>query len=169
MTEVKPSRPTCVIVISWFWIIVGVIMAFSALMGALAFMSIRQMPDHKFSTLASSHHIAFFSFLLRHFIIIAFLQIGIAIVSITAGINFLRLRSWARTVLGILSWLCLPFVFGFGFFWLLELVMKMPESPTHTFSIISLFMSVLFTAFYSIPLIVIIHFLRSKAVRAAVS
>ncbi len=169
MTEVKTTRPTSVTVISWFWIIVGIIMVFSALMGALAFMWTRQIPDHQLTTSPSNYQFEYFSFLLRHFLKLAILQIIIASVSITAGINFLRLRSWARTALELLSWLCLILVLSFAFFWILEWSMKMLGTPSQKFSILSLFMNVFFIVFYSIPLIVIIRFLRSKPVRTAVS
>ena len=169
MSQIKLTRPISITVISWFWIIVGIIMAVSALMGLLAFFSVHQMPGDKLSTLPGSRQFSFFQFLLDHFIALTFLQLSISIFSIIAAINFLRLRSWARTVIEILSWICLSFVFCFGFFWFFEWGMKVQGAVPHKLNVIGLFMNVLFIAFYSIPLIVIIWHIRSDKIRTAVS
>lgn len=169
MTQVKSTRPKSITVISWFWIIIGIIMTFSALMGLIAFYSVKQVPQDGFSTLLDSSQFSLFQFVLDHFIPATLLQLCISVFSIIAGINFLRLRAWARTLVVILSWVCLSFVVCFGSFWIFEWIMKLQEAAPHKLGVIGLIMNVLFIALYSIPLIVIVRSVRSNKVRMAVS
>jgi hypothetical protein len=168
MTDYNRTTPTCVTVIGWFWIIIGVLMAFSGLMGALAFTSMSQIPHSHIKTHSTEFfQSGVFSFVFHHLVIFAILQVCIAILSIIAGINFLRLRAWARATLEILSWLGLTFTVSFGVFWLFDC--RIPsENISFISNIFGVGLGIFMLVIYSVPLVVIIKFLRGMTVRTAI-
>ena len=168
MTDYNRTTPACVTVIAWFWIIIGVLMAFSGLMGALAFTLMSQIPHSHIKTHSTEFfQSSVFLFVFRHIVIFAILQIFIAILSIIAGINFLRLRAWARTILEIISWLGLTFTVSFGAFWLFNC--RIPsENISFISNIFGVGLRIFMLVIYSVPLVVIIKFLRGMTVQIAI-
>ncbi len=50
-------------------------------------------------------------------LLLAIIQIGVAIIGLVSGINFLKLKAWSRNAVEILTWVLLLFMVGFGIFW----------------------------------------------------
>jgi prepilin signal peptidase PulO-like enzyme (type II secretory pathway) len=107
----QEKRPTCITVIGWAWIIIGGMMFFSAIMALFSSVMINQMSQSNPESLKNIPAI------FRYIRFIAIGQIGIAILGLVSGINFLKFKMWARNVLEVLSWLLLLFIVGFMIYW----------------------------------------------------
>lgn len=158
----KTDRPTCVTVIGWFWIVVGGLTVLSGIMGLvvmpLVLSRMRQTP------FPSGVEIPW---VFRHLISLSLLQLVVAAVLITAGIQLLRLRPWARTVLEIAAWLSLAYILGLGAFMGINIwgfpAVGMPTQE----KVIASVMGTIVIALYSGTFGLIIRFLRSRRVREA--
>ena len=104
----QEKRPTCVTVIGWAWIIIGGLSCLSAIM--VLFMSLMMggmVHDHPDMP-----------FIFKIFPLLLIVQIGVAMLGLVAGINFLEFKAWSRDVLEGLSWISLIFLVGFMIYWL---------------------------------------------------
>ena len=90
MEEQIPQKPKAVKVISWFLIFVAV---FSLLSSTFS-LSLLESVESKYQMFSNTTLIFFYIYGLLY-----------ATVLLVSGIQFLRLRSWARSSLEILSWL----------------------------------------------------------------
>lgn len=157
------KRPTCVTVIGWVWVILGGLMCFSAVMGIFASLMMHQMVAADPSMQVEMPAI------FRIFPLLALGQAGLAILAIVAGIKFLKLQAWARTVLEGLTWFFLTFIVGFGIFWVIMWCsMSSPGSPPG-FSIFGAIMGVASLAFYGVPMGIVLWFLRGNTVKQAMA
>ena len=168
------KRPTSVSVIAWTWIITGGFMAFSGIMGLLMFAAIPSLP----SQLQAPNMPQGFGFMMGMFGYFGWLvaaQLVLAVVAIVAGIQFLKLRPWARAALEILSWISLIYVVGFGVFWVSTWSLMTGQFPQQqdapfdmeTFRIIGLAMGAFITLTFAVPLAIMIKYLRGKVIREA--
>ncbi len=113
MTSV--TRPRGVRLIAWAWILTGAVNGVSALValftaGLFQGLSAQVPPASRTAAtlpLFLVHHAAWF----------AALQIALAVLAVLAGIDFLRLRAWARSVLETLSWLSLVYLVSGAVYW----------------------------------------------------
>jgi lysylphosphatidylglycerol synthetase-like protein (DUF2156 family) len=111
----------------------------------------------------------------RYFTWFVMAQLGLAVVAIVAGIQFLKLRPWARAALEILSWISLIYVVGFGLFWVSTWSTMTGQFPQQqdapfdmeTFKIVGLVMGAFVTLAFAVPLAIMIKYLRGKVVREA--
>lgn len=136
-------------------------MCFSAIMALLAFFTIDQMtpahPEIAKNTAAVERFIA----------IAAVVQTGVGILGLFSGINFLKLKSWSRKVLEVLTWLLFLFVVGFGIYWVYSWASITREHTTDAFDIMGAVMGVVITAFYAIPVGIMLVYLRGEKVKSA--
>ncbi|MEK6690913.1 MAG: hypothetical protein AABY78_06400 [Nitrospirota bacterium] len=108
--------------------------------------------------------------------LLSFLQIVLAIFMLIAGIQFLRLRAWARTALEVICWIGLIFSVGFGIFWVASWASITPDLPvaegtlrqTKIINIIGMLMGIIVIVVWVVPIIVITKVLRGKTIREAV-
>lgn len=153
------KRPTCVTVIGWAWIIVGGLMILSATMSLFTLGMIRNMaldePD--------------LPFIFKKFELIVIIQIGVGLLGLISGINFLMLKAWARNVLEGLTWMLLVFVLGFTVFWVFTWVSMTSRHDPPGFGIMGAAMGVVFMAIYAVPLGIMLKYMRGRKVRNAVS
>lgn len=153
----REKRPTCVTVIGWAWIIIGGLMCFSAIMALISSimmgMGAQDEPD--------------LPLIFRLFPLIAIVQIGFAALGLISGIHFLKLRSWARHALEMLTWLCLLFLLAFMVYWVYEWL-SMPSGGSTGFGILGAVMGVVITAIYTIPLGIMLKYLRGETVKNAI-
>ena len=168
------ARPTGVSVIAWGWIITGGLMGFSGVMAllALSFMPILIQPE-----LESQMPAGFgpMMSMFRYFTLLVLVQLAVAVVAVVTGIQFLKLRSWARTVLEVISWLSVIYVIGFGVFWLFmwstisgQLPQEGAPFDSRTFEIFGLVMGAFVTLVFAVSLGITIKYLRGKVVRGAI-
>lgn len=157
----QEKRPTCVTVIGWAWIVIGILMCLSSVMALFASSMIlsqisTESPD------AAKNVPAF----LRFFPLLAVLQFGVAIFGIISGVNFLKLKAWSRTALEILTWLILIFVVGFMIFWVASWSFGTASSHAPIgFSIMGAVMGIIVSATYGVPFGIMLKFLRSDKVK----
>ncbi len=111
----------------------------------------------------------------RYFTLLVLVQLAVAVVAVVAGIQFLKLRSWARTVLEVISWLSVIYVIGFGVFWLFmwstisgQLPQEGAPFDSRTFEIFGLVMGAFVTLVFAVSLGITIKYLRGKVVRGAI-
>ena len=153
------KRPTCVTVIGWVWIILGGLTCLFATMAL--FMSImmggvgQDDPDKPF--------------IFDIFPYLSVVQIGVAVLGLISGIHFLRLRSWARSVLECLTWLGLVFTVGFMVVWLFGWGSMAFRHGPPGFAIMGVVMAIFITAMYAVPLGIMLKYLRGPKVRAAMN
>ena len=153
------KRPTCVTVIGWAWIIIGSLMCFSAIIALFSFLMIQTQHE------ACQNMPAIFG---GFFPLIVVVQIGIAVLGIVSGINFLNLKSWSRNVLELLSWLLLFFTLGFIVFWVSNWISITSSHDFHSFNIIGAVMGIVIFGIYSVPLGIMVKYLRCDKVKNAV-
>ncbi len=88
-------------------------------------------------------------------------QLGIAVLALVAGINFLKLKAWSRDALEGLTWLFLVLLLGFTG---VQLVMWLPvmfaAGSTGVGALTGVFSLFLATA-YGVPLVLMLRTLRS--------
>ncbi len=172
MTSV--TRPRGVRLIAWAWILTGAVNGVSALGGLFTAGLLQglsaQVPP------ASRTAAAFPLFLVHHAAWFAVLQIALAVVAVLAGIDFLRLRAWARSVLEALSWLSLAYLASGAVYWWRFwdaftasgsfAGMAVDLAPYRTPGLI---LVVVLVVGLAVPLGLMIRTLRARAVREAVA
>lgn len=159
----QEKRPTCITVIGWVWIILGGLMFFSAIMALFSSFMIGQMSQSDPEAIKNMP--AIFKF----FPLIAIGQIGVAIIGFVSGINFLKLKIWARNVLEVLTWLFLIFLAGFMIFWAFNWFSITSEHGSRGFDIMGAVMGVVITGIYGVPLGIMVKYLRGDKVKNAIT
>ena len=169
MSEDANTPPRGTRLVAWSWIVLGLLTALIALLGS-AFIDAAQemmaageipgMPAMRNAPMDAGSGVV----LGLHYVF--------AIAAIAAGVQFLKLRPWARATLEVLSWISLALVAVLGVTWMVmwnSIVMKMlgPGAPTGTLFAIGLGVDLALVALSAIPLWMMIRFLRSTPVRAA--
>jgi lysylphosphatidylglycerol synthetase-like protein (DUF2156 family) len=168
------KRPTAVSVIAWTWIITGGFAVFSGIMSLLMFAAMPTLQSELSHAPGMSQGVGLMTSMFRYFGWLVAVQLVLAAVAIVAGIQFLRLRSWARAALEILSWVSLIYVVGFGLFWLStwstmtgQFSQQDVQFDTGTLRIVGLAVGAVITLAFAIPLGIMIKYLRGKVVREA--
>lgn len=101
--------------IAWAWILSGLLNGFGALAGVfsagllhgLATTGVPQAAQSLGGALGTS----------RYAVASALFQLALSVVAVLAGIDFLRLKAWARTALEWLSWLSLAYLAVAMIYW----------------------------------------------------
>jgi hypothetical protein len=158
----QEKRPTCVTVIGWAWIILGGLMFLSSIIGLFASISINQ------SLQADPEATKEIPAMFKYFSFIAVGQMGMALLGFIAGINFLKLKMWARNVLEVLTWLLLLFILGFMVYWEFNWIAMTSEHAPHGFDIMGAAMGIVITGIYGIPLGIMVKYLRGNKVNNAI-
>ncbi len=155
----QEKRPTCVTVIGWSWIIIGGLMCLSAITAILSWVVFGQLAQDDPDT----------PFIFKIYPLIALLQVGIGVLGLVSGMNFLKLKPWARYGLQVLTGLLLVFVLGFMVFWEFSWVSMTSNHDPPGFGIMGAVMGVLITGIYGVPLGIMLKYLRGPQVRNAIS
>jgi hypothetical protein len=155
----QEKRPTCVTVIGWTWIILGGLMCLSATMALFSSVMIGKMAQEDPNM----------PFIFKIFPLLATVQIGFAVLGLVSGINFLKLKSWARNVLEGLTWLLLIFILGFMVFWVFSWVSMSSGHGPKGFDIIGAVMGVVITGIYGVPLGIMLKYLRGDKIKNAIA
>jgi hypothetical protein len=153
----EEKRPTCVTVIGWAWSILGGLMCLSAIFALFGSLMMGEGVEGHGDV----------SFIFRIFPVLAIVQMGVGVLGLVAGINFLKLRAWSRPVLEVLTWLMLVFVVGFMVFWVFNWLSITSEGAPSGFSIMGGAMGVVITGIYGVPLGIMLRYLRGDKVRSA--
>lgn len=153
----QEKRPTCVSVIGWVWIILGVLMCFSAAMAILSSIVIGDMAHNDPDT----------PFIFKIFPLVAVVQIIVAVIGLVSGINFLKLKAWARSILEILTWAMILFVIGFSGFAFFYIYSTSSLQPSFGFGILELIFMIVIIGTYGVPLGIMLKYLKGEKVRSA--
>jgi hypothetical protein len=154
----QEKRPTCVTVIGWAWIIIGSLMFISAVISLFSLVMISGMARND-----PEMPLTF-----KLFPVFAIIQIGAATLGIISGINFLKLKSWARNVLEVLTWILFIFILGFMIFWIFSWISMSPDDGPPGFETMGIVMGVVITGIYVVPLGVMLKYLRGPKVKYAI-
>lgn len=153
------KRPTCVTVIGWAWIIIGGFMCLSSIMALFGSIMMDEM----------AHHDPDMPFIFEIFSLLAIVQIGVGVLGLVSGINFLKLKAWSRKVLEGLTWLFLVFIVGFMVFWLFNWVSMTSGDSPRGFGIMGAAMGVFITGIYGVPLGIMLKYLRGDKIKNAIA
>ncbi|HUT55564.1 MAG TPA: hypothetical protein VM658_19390 [bacterium] len=164
------GTPMAVKVLAWIWIALGIMMVLSSVMALFMSSMMNSMMAHDGMSMADANVPAIF----RYYRLLVFLQFLVAAFIIFAAYNFLMLRAWGRTAIEVINWLGLGYILGFGIYWLISwanMSSKFPagHGPPAGFAALGIVMGILVFVTLGVPLGVMIHFLRSAPVRAAMS
>lgn len=149
------KRPTCVSVIGWAWIVIGGMMCVGALLGIAAVTLMSDLPPPE-------------PFLTKIFPFLAIAQVGLGATALIAGINFLKLKAWARPILEGFTWFLLSYVVVLlVVMQVLSITMELaPNEPVGTKWLMRV-MSLVICGMYSVPLVIMLRYLRGEKVRSA--
>lgn len=86
-----------------------------------------------------------------------------SLLAVVAGINYLRLKRWARNVLEILTWLMAAYIVVFLVIFLIST--SSFEYPNNAFAVMFTVMPIVISAIYCIPVYFILKYLRKPEVR----
>lgn len=176
--QAAEKKPAAVSAVGWIYIAVSGLMILSALMSLVMFAVMRKVTGGEFPPMGQGmpEGFKFATFMFKHYGLIAFVQLLVAGFGLYSGIEFLRLRAWARTALEVLTWLGLAYIVGFGIFWIVSWMgatSAFPPAeaggPTAAFGIFGAVMGLVVSLVFAAPAIIIIVFLRKPEVRRAVS
>jgi hypothetical protein len=116
-------------------------------------------------------------FIMQHSGSLLILQTICAIFMLIAGIEFLRLRAWARTAVEILSWLCIVFAVMIVLFFIMTwlnissqmMAFEDNDGTSSALNVLGIGVGIVLMVLFVIPLLMMIRALRGKAIRDAVS
>jgi hypothetical protein len=112
--------------------------------------------------------------LVKHIRVVCIVDVAVSVFILFTAIQFLKLRSWARTVLVTINWLILVWIVGFIILWngmFANLTSSPPFSDSGTsvlnwVRIIAVPLSILSSAFAAAPHVAAIYYLRKKTTKA---
>ncbi|HPQ42225.1 MAG TPA: hypothetical protein PLV45_17775 [bacterium] len=149
------KRPTCVTVIGWVWIVLGGLMVLSGAMAMVIAITVLSTAGNE-SELSPIFHAAPY---------LCVVQIVAAVLGLVSGIHFLRLKAWSRSVLEALTWLVLIYVIGFMGYIVYDIAFTGSASNLIIIDeIIALTMGIMITAVYTVPLAIMLWYLRGPKV-----
>lgn len=168
-------RPASVSVIAWIWIVSGVFIIVSGVMGIDALSDLPELMPDKDLPKQVPPVLAVMMGLSHYLIWLTALQMVIAVLAVVAGVYYLKLRAWARGILELLTWVSLAMLISLGFFWLPMWMMTsehfLPTDGSIDVQRVKFIGAVLggvFMVVSAIPLAMMIRSLRSKAVGEAI-
>ena len=100
---------------------------------------------------------------------VAVVQLGFAVTGIISGLNFLKMKAWARRNLEILTWFLLCFAIGFTCFFVALVFHESSSGEPLSSPLSFIVMGILGVSVYVIPMIMMLKHLRSQRVKDAVS
>jgi len=178
--ETEPTRPTSVTVISWVWIIMGILMILSGAMGFFSFTMMQEMSGGEAfppSQLPPDFPAEMkpMMFIFSYFQLIAALQVVVAIIAIVSGINFLKCRKWARTTLETLTWMALTYIVVFGIYWVFMWISMTGNIPQEqipqgmgNFKYFGAIMGIIVNLMFGAPLVVMLVKLKGSVIKSIV-
>ncbi len=178
MESEAKKRPASVTVIGWIFIAVAILMVFSGAWGFMAFTWMKQM-NEDFPSMQEipSGFFRVHRAIFQNFGLLASIQMLLGVFVVVAGVQFLKLQRWARTALEVVSWLALVYVVGFGIFFIFAWISMTSSTPVAEatagpppyFGVFGAVIGIVVTAFYALPVVVIIKFLRGETIKEAVA
>lgn len=160
----QESRPTSVTVIGWAWIIIGGAMLLAASLGLVVTASNpAPIPAEDSSSPVP------FAGMWAYIVPLAFVQLGVGVIGLVAGIRLLALEAWARTVLEVLSGLLILVLVSMALGWIRYFLSLGGDEAGESFGIMFPIVGVFMVGFYGAPLGLMIYHLRSDKLREAVS
>jgi hypothetical protein len=173
--ETEKKKPASIAVIAWSYIVLALFVLLVS--GVSIFGS--QYVNQQMETMPNEILESFpgMGFVIQHSGLLLILQTIVAIFMLIAGIEFLRLRAWARTAVEILTWLCVVFAVTIVLFFIMTWInmvsqMMAFEDNGGTLSmltVVGIGVGLVLMVLFVIPLLMMIRALRGKAVRDAVS
>ncbi len=168
----EQGRPMRVTLIGLAWVILGGVMCFTALR-ALLLSALTQSQARTYWGISEVFEFvpAFLPFRLASGFgfspVLLPIQLGIGILGVNSGANFLKLKKRARNVLEVLTWLLLIFVVAHSIFWTSSYLSDIPRYESPVFAVMGIVMGLLGIVIYGVPLGIMVMYLRGNKVRDA--
>jgi hypothetical protein len=168
------ARPTGITITASLWIVVGVFMLFSAVMGGLLYWIMRPMDMPGMQAGELPPEFIIMNRVFQNFGVFVGIQCIVALVGIWAGIDLLRLKGWARSAIEVLCWLGVVWTIGFAGYWVYMWISMTGEAPRGagpigTFQLMGAIMGVFGMLIFAVPLGMMIRYLRGNQVREAIA
>ena len=160
------ARPTAIPVIGWGWVAIGLLMAFSGVMGLMG------SAFGVSSRAARGGPTTPFDFVFDHFAAFTAVQIVIGAFITAGAAALLRNKRWGARVIRVAAWCGILFMIAFTTYFLSE-VFRFPAPPpeagvSRSYMITFFFLAVVFTVlFQGAPLVLTLYFLGRENVRSA--
>lgn len=172
MNPPSVARPAGVTAIAWLWIAGGILLLVSALLtwavlsliGPVTATAAGRIPLESAMISAVSSNIG----------VLVWTQAALGVPSIVAGVQFLKLRRWARTVIEILTWVSLAYVLINGGYFLyvwesiaadLSKQLMLERGALVTLGYVTM---VTLTVIFAAPLGFMLRYLRGAEVKQAI-
>ena len=155
----QDKQPTCVTVIGWVWIIIGAFTSLSATKALFSSVMIGKIVKDKPDT----------QFIVYALLLYAIIKIGVAVLAIVSGINFLKLKSWARNVLEGMTWLFLILIVVYMVFWAFNWVSMSSVYVQRGFNIMVVIIGMIITGISGVPLAIMLKYLRGDTIKNAIA
>lgn len=174
MEERKKTRPALLTVIGWCFIALSVVAVVSGIFSLFSFTwmnrQIRDTPE-LLNELPQEYQLIF-SFIKLIYVVIVF-QILISVFVIFMGVEFLKMRAWARTGMEFINWFAIIISTELGFFgiviWILGkagvLAKLTALAPPHLFDLATPALVILSWIVGAVPLYLVNRVIRRKEIR----
>ena len=174
MEQRKNPRPALLTVIGWCFIALACVAIVSGIFSLLSFAwmnrAIKNTPE-LLNELPQQYQIIY-SFIKLIYIVIVF-QVLLSIFILLIGVEFLKMRAWARTGLEFINWFAILISTELGFFsiviWILGkagVLMKLTAvAPPHLFDLTTPVFVILSWVLAVIPLYLVNRVIRRKEIR----
>ena len=176
MTAGKASRrPTAVSVIGWSWIVLGLLMAVSGVLGlAMAWLMAALGISPQTLQMTGPRGLGVSDWVARHLVPLSVWQGVIGAAVLYVAVMFMRVQEWARTVLEVLTWVTLAYTIGSGVYFAYVLLGGGAQSETLARQIgvpdlraVGIVADVVVTVIFAVPTYVMARYLRAPVVRDA--
>ena len=98
-----------------------------------------------------------------------FIQMGVGMVGLVSGINFLKLKAWSRNALEILAWILFLFTVGFGVYWEYGWITMTSGHVCRGFNMMGALMGLIVIGMFSVALGIMLKYLRGHKVKGAIT
>lgn len=175
MNQTTITRPAGIAAIAWLWIAGGILLLISALLtwAVLSLFGSAQLVAVAPGRVPAD--LELINTLLSNMGVLVWTQVAIGALSIYAGVQFLKLRAWARTAVEVLTWVSLVYVIINGAFFLFmweSIVTDLSKQmlmDSDALRITGYVTGLTLTAVFAVPLGFMIKYLRAPVVRQAIA
>lgn len=175
MIHSSSVRPAGIAAIAWLWIVGGILLLVSALLIWAVLSLFGPVPPTAVAPDGNLIDFGLIKSLQSNMGMIVWIQAAIGTLSIYAGVQFLKLRSWARTAIELLTWISLVYTLVNGVYFLYmwdSIAIDLSKQlllDANELRILGYAMVVTLTVIFTVPLGFMIKYLRTSAVRQAIA
>ena len=174
LTEGELERPRAVTVISWVWLIAGILFLLRSLLDLVIWRMLQPAAPSLFAAVEQqSPQMSFLRPLFKHLATVKIIEAVASAGVICIASQFLRLRAWARVAVQAVCWLTLCYIVSFAILWVgiwTHMTAEPaggPMSSSYSHRMIGLVGGLAVCLLFAAGLVTMIALLRGSRVRAA--